>query len=85
MIPRFQTIETINNSIIFSAAASAEPICFKITLILLTMRNALLPGICPSFLQLIQCHRPLVPPAGKYENCDESQSGYFPLEEQSKL
>lgn len=49
IIPGFQTSQTINNSIIFSAAASLEPICFKITLILLTRRNALLAGVCPNF------------------------------------
>lgn len=37
----FQTSQTINNSIIFSAAVSLEPICFKRTLFLLTMQNTL--------------------------------------------
>lgn len=49
IIPGFQTSQTINNSIIFSAAASLEPICFKITLIPPTRRNTLLAGVCPRF------------------------------------
>lgn len=59
-----------------SAAASVEPICFKITLILLTMRNALLTGICPSFLRQTECHKPLVPPAGQW---NETHHGYSQL------
>lgn len=66
-----------------SAAASVEPICFKITLILLTMQNALLTGICPSFLQQSQCHRPLVPPAGNWKYWTETHGGYFQLKKQS--
>lgn len=44
-----QTIQTANNSLTLSATSSVEPICFKMTLILLTMRNAWQTGMCPSF------------------------------------
>lgn len=39
------------------------------------MRNALLPGICPSFHQPTPCHRPLGPPAGKCENWNKTWFG----------
>lgn len=45
------------------------------------MRNALLTGICPSFLQQIQSHRPLTPPAGKYKYWPETWGGDFQLGE----
>ena len=48
------------------------------------MRNALLTGICPSFLQQIQRHRPLTPPAGKYEYWPEPRGGYFQLKKKKK-
>lgn len=71
----------MGSSVICSAVASAGPICFKITLIVLTVQNALLAGICPSFLLLILRSMPLVPPAGQWRYWHVPQGGSFHLKE----